>query len=151
MLVECVVYLAVFVILLGVAMGAFYFCWDDSKALMRTTDDITAALRAGELWRADVHNASGVISVETTASGEVVKIPEGKKEILYKLDGGEVRRQASSDGPGQLLLPAVKSSEMKKDSRGSVTAWRWELALAQRTKGDHLPLLFTFEAAQKAP
>ncbi len=149
MLVECVVYLAVFVILLAVAIGTFYFCWDASHGLMQNTSDISAALHAGERWRADVRSASGKISIETTASGEVVKIPEGKEEIVYSFDAGEVRRQAASNGAAQLLLPKVKSSEMKIDLRGDVTAWKWELELVQHSGGSRLPLLFTFEAAQK--
>jgi hypothetical protein len=151
LLVECLVYIAVFAILLGVGMGAFYFCWDHSKALIYATDDIAAALRAGERWRADVRGATGKISVETTTAGEVVKIPEEGKEILYRFDSGEVRRQMSSSEFSQLLLPKVKTSQMKLDARGGVTAWRWELELAQRRKETHLPLLFTFEAAQMTP
>jgi hypothetical protein len=106
-------------------------------------------LRAGERWRADVRGATGKISVETTASGEVVKIPEGEKEIFYRFNSGELRRQIG--GVNFLLLPKVKSSEMKMETRGDVTAWQWELELVQRRKETHLPLLFTFEAAQTKP
>jgi hypothetical protein len=151
LLMECLVYLAVFVILLGIGTTAFYFCWDYSKALMYATDDVESALRAGERWRADVRAATEKISIETTASGEVVKIPEGEKEILYRFDSGEVRRQLASSEFSELLLSKVKTSQMKLDARSTVTAWRWELELAQRRKETHLPLLFTFEAAQTKP
>jgi hypothetical protein len=40
---------------------------------------------------------------------------------------------------------------MKTEARGSVTAWRWELELTERRKETHLPLRFTFEAAQTKP
>jgi hypothetical protein len=136
-------------ILSGIAMGSFYLCWDHSKSLIGTTDDISRALRAGELWRADVRSASGTINIEKTASGEMVKIPEGEKEILYSFASGEVRRQIVSSPSSELLLPKVKSSEMKSNERGGVTAWQWELELPQRPKGPRLSLLFTFEAAQK--
>ncbi len=151
LLVECMVYIAVFAILLGGATTVFYFCWNHSEALIYATDDIASAMRAGERWRADVRAATGKISVETTTAGEVVKIPEGGKEILYRFDSDEVRRQMSSSEFSQLLLPKVKTSQMKLDARGGVTAWRWELELAQRRKETHLPLLFTFEAAQMTP
>jgi hypothetical protein len=147
----CLVYIAVFAILLGGATAAFYFCWDHSKALIYTTDDIASSLRAGERWRADVRGATGKISVETTAAGEVVRIPESGKEIIYRFESGEMRRQIAPENFSQLLLPKVKSSQMKMDARGGVTAWRWELELAQRRKEIHLPLLFTFEAAQMKP
>ena len=108
MLIECLVYIAVFAILLGGATTVFYFCWDHSRAVIYATDDIGSALRAGERWRADVRAATGTISAETTATGEVVKIPEVGKEILYRFDSGEVRRQTSSSEFSELLLPKVK-------------------------------------------
>jgi hypothetical protein len=151
LLVECLVYIAVFFILLGIGTAAFYFCWDHSKALIYATDDITSVLRAGERWRADVRGATGKISVETTQTGEVVKIPEGTKKILYRFDSGEMRRQMASSDFLELLLPKVKTSQMKTEMRGNVTAWRWELELTQRRQETQLPLLFTFEAAQMKP
>jgi hypothetical protein len=151
LLVECIVYIAVFAILLGIGTAAFYFCWDHSKALIYATDDVESALRAGERWRADIRNATGNISVETTATGEVVKIPKSESEILYHFDSGEVRRQMASSDFSELLLPKVKTSQMKLDARGEVHAWRWELELTERRKETHLPLLFTFEAVQAKP
>jgi hypothetical protein len=151
MLIECICYIAVFLILSAVATGAFYLCWDHSKALISATDDISAALQAGERWRADVRAATGTIHAGKTPSGVVVTIPEGEKEIVYRFNGGEVRRQAGAGGFSALLLPRVVSSEMIPDVRGGVQAWRWELEVAQRRKETHLPLLFTFEAAQKTP
>ena len=148
LLVECLVYLAVFTILLGLGTAAFYFCWDHSKALIFATDAISSDLRAGERWPADIRSATGNISVETTTNGEVVKIPESEREILYHFDSGEVRRQMASSDFSELLLPKVKTSQMKLDARGEVRAWRWELELVQRRRETHLPLLFTFEAVQ---
>src|SRR6267378_4008242 len=151
LLTECLVYIAVFAILLGIGTAAFYFCWDHSKALVVATDDIAAAVRAGERWRADVRGATGKISVATTAAGEVVRIPKADKEIVYRFESGEVRREISNTGNSWLLLPKVKTSGMKLDARGGVTAWRWELELTQRRQEMHLPLLFTFEAVQLNP
>ena len=151
MLVECMVYLSVFAILLGGATAAFYFCWDHTQALIYTTDDITLALHTGERWRADVRAATGIITVETTATGELARIPEGAKSVSYRFESGEVRRQVSTSDYQELLLAKVKTSEMKPDARGSVTAWRWELEVPPRRKEAQLPLLFTFEAAQMNP
>jgi hypothetical protein len=151
MLVECMTYIAVFLILSSVAMGAFYFCLGNSEALISATDDISAAIHAGERWRADVRQATGVITIENTASGEIMRIPEGGTEVVYRFASGQVQRQIGSANFMPLPLPKVISSDMKPDARGSVTAWQWELNLAQRRKETHLPLLFTFEAAQKTP
>jgi hypothetical protein len=149
MLVECLVYLGVFAVLLGIGYGTFYVCWDYSKALHNATDDIASALRAGERWRADIRGATGKITVETTAQGEQLRIPRRNTAIIYSFKAGELYRQLASSRYSELMLPAVKISQMVKETRESVTAWRWELELTSRRKETHLPLLFTFEAAAK--
>jgi hypothetical protein len=151
LLVECLVYIAVLAIFLGGGTAAFYFCWDHSKALIYATNDITAALRAGERWRADVRAATGEISIATTTTGELVRIPEAKKEVVYRFEAGEMRREIPALHHSWLLLLKVKSSQMTADACGNVSAWRWELELTPLRKETHLPLVFTFEAAQARP
>jgi hypothetical protein len=148
-LIECLVYIAVFAILLNIGGAAFYFCWDHTKAVMYATDDIESALRAGEGWRADVRDATGKISVETTVTNEIIRIPENGNEIVYRFEAGELRREIPAQNNSRLLLAKIKTSQMKTDERGSVHAWRWELELKERRKENHLPLLFTFEAVAK--
>jgi hypothetical protein len=149
LLIECLVYLSVLVVILGLGLGAFYVCWDYSKALHYATDDINAALHAGERWRADIRSATGKIAVETTPEGERLRILHGTNEIIYNFNAGEVRRQLASSDFSELLLPKVKVSQMVTEKRGPVAAWRWEVELTPRRKETHLPLLFTFEAAAK--
>ena len=81
--------------------------------------------------------------------GEVLRIPCGTSEVLYRFNAGEIRRQVASSDFSELLLPTVKASQMVMDARGPVSAWRWELELKSRRKEARLPLLFTFEAAAK--
>jgi hypothetical protein len=150
MLIQCLVYLVVFTILTGVGMGAFYLCWNNSRAVICATDDIGSALHAGERWRADVRQATGVISVATSAAGERVQIP-GPVNIVYHFEAGEVRREFPASNKSELLLSKVKTSRMTLDAREGVTAWRWELELVVRRPETQLPLLFTFEAAQTKP
>jgi hypothetical protein len=144
---ECLVYIAVFAILLGGATTVFYYCWDHSTALIGATDDIASALHAGERWRADIRTATGKITVETNAIGERVQIPEGATVVSYNFESGEVSRQFSLTAKPLLLLANVKASQMTMETHGLVNAWRWELKLVPLRKETHLPLLFTFEAA----
>ena len=150
-LIECLVYIAVFGILLGIGTAAFYFCWDHTRAVIFTTDEVASALRAGERWRTDVRAATGKISVETTAVGETVRIPAGGKEILYRFESGELRRDIPSQNSSQLLLEKVKASEMSSASSPNVTAWRWEMEVIPLRKEARFPLLFTFAAAPSKP
>ena len=151
LLIECLVYLSVFAVILGLGLGAFYVCWDHSKALHYATDDITAALHAGERWRADVRRATGAIIGETTTAGGQVRIPLGTGDIIYSFNDGEIHRRVATSDFSELLLANVKASEMVRETRGPVAAWRWELELVPRRKEIRLPLAFTFEAAQPTP
>ncbi len=119
LLMECMVYISVFAILLGGATTAFYYCWDHSEALIYATDDIASALHAGERWRADVRAATGKITVESTATGEVARIPEGARTISYRFESGEVRRQISTSDQSRLLVAKSQSS-----ADGNGRAWR---------------------------
>ena len=148
---ECLVYIAVFALLTSIGLAAFYLCWDHSKALIYATEDINASLRAGERWRADVRNATEKMAVESSATGELVRVPEPDKVIVYRFEGGEVRRENSTLHTSELLLARVTKSQMSVESRAGVTAWRWELELGLRRSETQLPLLFTFEAAQTKP
>jgi hypothetical protein len=149
LLIECLVYLAVFTILTSIGFASFYLCWDHSAALVIATDDMGAALRAGERWRADVRAATGKISVQSTPEGELLRIPHGRNEIFYSYHGGAIRRKLASAGSAELVFAKVTSSQMQTETRDGVTAWRWELDLPLRRSETQLPLLFTFEAAQK--
>ena len=151
MLTECLVYLAVFAILLGAGTAAFYFCWDHTRATIFTAHEVQDALLAGERWRADVRAATGKISVQTTTDGETMKIPVGEKEIIYRLTAGELRREIPAQHLSQLMMEKVKSSEMTPDTRSGATAWHWELQLTSRRKEAHLPMRFAFAAAQTKP
>ena len=151
LLVECVTYIAVFAILTSVGLAAFYLCWNQSKAVVYTTEDISAALRAGERWRADIRAATGTISMEARGDDQTVQVPQNGKVIIYRFAGGEVRREASVSQSSQVMLNKVKTSRMSAESRGGVTGYCWELQLAERRPETQLPLLFTFEAARGKP
>lgn len=150
-LIECLVYVAVFAILLGIGTASFLMCWDHTQATMFTANEIESTLRAGECWRTDVRAATGTISIQTTETEEIVKIPAGGKEIIYHLAGGELQRETSPQTSTRLLLAKVKTSAMRSEIRNGVNAWRWDIELAPNRKDAHIPLLFTFEAAQAKP
>jgi hypothetical protein len=147
LLIECMVYITVLAIILGVGSAAFYVCWDNSKALRYATGDVESALRAGERWRADVRSAKGKITVENSPEGELVRIPRGTNELFYKFSNDEVRRKSSSASSWILVLPRVKNSQMQMENRNQTVAWRWEVELMRRNMKTKLALLFTFEAA----
>src|SRR5579863_8956916 len=72
-LVELLVYMTVLVVILGVGYSALYHCLDQTAALSRSTDDIANALHAGEDWRADLRNATGLIQVRNLPQEQILQ------------------------------------------------------------------------------
>jgi Tfp pilus assembly protein FimT len=149
-LIEMVVYMALFVVVVGCATRTFYDCWDNTKALRNNADDVARALEIGERWRADVRAATGVVQLTATDGAEEFRIPAPAGEVTYIFANGEIRRQAGSTDLNTLWLSNVKSSQMQSDARGHVAAWRWELELKPARKEARLRPLFTFESAARA-
>jgi hypothetical protein len=147
-LIECLVYIAVLGLLMNIALFGFNRCWDDNKHLRHNAEDITRALKAGEIWRADIRAATGTIQVVAAADAEQIVIPHPAGNITYSFARNELHRQAGADAPAALILPFVKSSHMQADPRTQVTAWRWELELVSAPKKAGLLPLFTFESVQ---
>ena len=144
-LVECLVYISVLGVILAIGSAAFYRCWDDNKAITRDGNDIVRTLKAGEIWRADLRSATGPVQIATTGSEQTMRIPCGDRELIYSFANGEVRKQIRKDGAWQIVLPKVKSSQMRNEKRDHVTAWRWELELASVRKNVKVHPLFLFE------
>ena len=146
-LIEMIVYMALFAVVVGSAFTTFYECWDNNRALGRNADDITRALSLGERWRGDIRAATGPIQ-QTSANGIVqLHIPAATGEIVYTISDSQVRRQPASAAPASLWLANVKSSQIESQSRGPVTAWRWELELKTERREARFKPLFTFETA----
>jgi len=147
MLIELLVYMALFVVVAEFATMTFYHCLDDTSALRRGTEDIARALDAGERWRADVRGASGTVRLTVANETEECRIPARSGEITYTFANGEIHRQTGATTPGTVLLSNVKSSQMQSDARAGVAAWRWELELKPGRGESRMRPLFTFECA----
>ena len=148
-IIECMVYLGVYVTLLGMATLAFYRCYDHMKSMRRNSADITSAVRAGEAWRNDVRRATKPIVFER--DDQTLRIQRGDKEVSYRFADAQVLRKSSAGAPWIVLLPKVQRSEMQADPRTHVAAWRWELELQTLQKSVRVRPLFTFVATPPQP
>ena len=149
LLVECLVYMAVWSVVVGLALTTFYRAWDNSRSLARYTEDMARALKVGERWRTEIRQATGALKLvsEPGIADHALHIPCASGEIVYFCTGTNLLRRAGEEGPWTVLLPVVKASQMMPDSRGSVTSWRWELELASSPKRQtRIRPLFTFQA-----
>jgi hypothetical protein len=145
MLIECLVYIAVLGVVMGVSFAAFYTCLSNSRDLTRNTDDMVRALQTGEAWRTDIRTALAPPQAVEARDFSAVEIPAGHGTIAYVFHHNAVWRKT----PGGELKPVllgVKDSRMLREVRGKVTIWRWELELGTKRKNVRLRPLFTFQA-----
>lgn len=153
-LIECLVYIALVMVLLGVAYAAMYRCLDSSIALRRNAEDIASALHAGERWRGDIRAATSQPRAEAIEDAQLLHLDTPRGPVTYRFGTNGVSRRVG-EGAWINLLPRVKASTMSADAREQVTAWRWELELRPRTTGSmkpsHVRPLFTFIAVPKQP
>jgi len=152
MLEECLVYIAVSSVLLGLAFAAFYRVMENAKGLRRNAADIARVLQAGERWREDIHRATGPLRLANSpgAVEQAFHVPQRSGEVIYFFTGTNLLRRAGPDAPWREALAGVKVSRMNRDRRERVTAWRWELELNTGRKKPLVRPLFTFQAAAPA-
>lgn len=145
-LIECLTYIGILSIILGVGYAALYSAMENARGLRRNADDIAAALNVGELWRQDIRDATGAIRAEQLGTNQTLRIPQPSREVTYEFAEGRLRRQVERDGPWQILLPKVQNSMMSADRRERVAAWRWDLMLKPGSRKVLLKPVFSFTA-----
>lgn len=148
-LIECLVYLGAFALIFGLGLLASFRCFDNASSLRRNSDDITQALQAGELWRADIRTATQPIKFDATE--QMLRITRGEAEIAYKFSENQILRRPRTNAAWFVVLQHVEQSQMTADPRSHTQAWRWELELRPRRQPALLRPLFTFTAASRTP
>jgi hypothetical protein len=150
LILECIVYLALVFLIVGLGYVAFYRGWDNSANLRLNAEQIARALTTGERWREDVRTATGPLRLEESTGEQVLHLPHGSGEVTYRAAQGGIWRQASGRAVSIEVLDRVNSSRMQLDQRRNVKAWRWELELGTREKKRRIKPLLTFEAVPGA-
>ena len=144
-LIELLVYIGILAVLLSVGFVAVERCMENSWAFRHNVDELSRAMHAGELWRADVRAASGRVRYEARGDTQVLHIPTGRGEITYRMETNSVQRHLGS-GPWTTVLDDVKTSAMQPDARQTVNAWRWEVELVRPDHGPARGPLLSFVA-----
>jgi hypothetical protein len=140
-LIEVIAYIGVFFVVVGLAYYLFFRTEEQSRSLRRSADDITAAMNAGERWRADIRAA---VAAPVVDANGLMRIPQRGGEVRYSLRDGALWREAG--GRAAKILPQVQRSIFEKDSRERVTAWRCTVELRKRRHQATITPLFTFTA-----
>jgi len=142
-LAECMVYIGVLTIVMGVAWLLYYGLTAHSRGIQRNVEDVIRAMQAGERWRESVRTAAEPPRLEDG----VLHLTHEGGETLYRFAHGQVERRPG-DGAWEPFLPRVAASRMQLDEGKHVRSWRWEVELASRKKAGMRPL-FAFRAARR--
>jgi type II secretory pathway component PulJ len=142
-LMECLAYLAVFFVVLGVAFAAYYQMDEQSRGLSRNSAEIVRAMQAGERWRADVRAATNAVQLQ---ENQEFRLSNSSGDVSYFFRDGAVWRQGTKDRLSVLVLAPVKLSAMQLDTRAQVSAWRWDVELKTKRTNTTTRPLFTFLA-----
>jgi hypothetical protein len=145
-LLDCVVYIALLGLILGLAFQTFYEGHEQHVRLERGVSGSIRALRAGEAWRADVRAAIAGMQLVREEGGDRLHLRRADGNVAYVFRNGAVFRRGPDSTNWQEFLPAVKASRFERDPRSRVTAWRWEVEVHPGRKPLRTPLVFTFLA-----
>jgi hypothetical protein len=148
-LIECLVYIGALAVVLGMGLKAFYRSFENSVALRRNADDIAQTLSVGERWRADVRAATQPPRLDT--ADQTLHLPQSGDTVAYRFTEKKIYRRASTNADWHVVLSGVQQSEMIRDARTHVVAWRWEVELKTRRQPALVCPLFTFTAATSSP
>ncbi|MEY2408296.1 MAG: hypothetical protein QOF48_966 [Verrucomicrobiota bacterium] len=146
-LIDCLVYMGMLALILGMAFLAFYRATEHSRDLARNAGDIAQALNAGETWRRDLRTATAAPVLANEGAASLLRLPHDAGEIAYAFRDDAIYRRALPHTNWVVLLPAVAASAMRSASRHHVTSWHWDIELKGRQKTARRRPLFGFQAA----
>ena len=150
MLLECLVYVALFAVVTGLAFAAFYRADQSSRDLHRNANEILRIVKAGEIWREDVRRATAPLQLIEEPDFQLLRVPRGTNEVWYEFANNEIRRRAAPDSTPVKLMSNLKSSHLQIDVRKLVSSWRWEVELKTKEKIPRIKPVFTFQAVAPA-
>jgi len=144
-LIECMVYMTILFVVTGLSVGAFYQCQTSAIALQRNASEIGRTVRAGEQWRKDVRQSTGMFFFDQDGH-RFIRLPAKVGEVAYTYDGSNVWRKLPEKEQWVILLKDVKASEMRLESRQNVPVCSWDIELKEHRKKSRLKPMFSFLA-----
>ncbi len=148
-LVETLTYVAVLGVVILVSSKTVGNGSRQASVMRFQSEDMSAALHAGERWRSDIRAA--ITAPELGQGPGTIQVETSEGLVNYSFDGQRLLRSVGKGKPQELIRGRVETSRMVLDQRKGVTAWRWELGLKRRNPRSQMRPLFTFLAVSATP
>jgi hypothetical protein len=143
LLVDCLIYLAVTALLVGLGVALYLRCLDAASGLSRNADDIAEATALGERWREDLRLAVAPPFHDETGGSSLV-IPQAVGETVYRFGYDSVWRKAADSREWARLLDRVVRAEWNPEVREHVVAWHLDLEMKSKKRNARVRPLFSF-------
>ena len=150
-MIDCLVYMSLFGLVTALATSCAFKLERQSRILNRRSEEISRALKAGELWRADIRNATNEPALMAYRGRTMLRIATVEGEIFYYFEASSLWRKPAKAAQFGLFLPELKLCTILPDSRKNATGWICEMELASRIKQEKMRPLFTFRAVAPKP
>jgi hypothetical protein len=146
LLIQLVVYMACASLVVTLSVVAFWNAFTAVRAHMRTAEDASLLLRAGELWRDDIRASDGRIRVEPAEQGTRCRIGGGKQAVVWTWSGDQFSRAVEAGSATNVWARGLAEVNFLREERGSVVVWRLDATLAQGRTSERRPVAFTFRS-----
>ena len=145
-LVECMVYIALVMLIVGLGLNMYLRLLGFHRDLERNNNDITRVLRAGEIWRADIRSAESVaVSTENDTTVRL-ELRNHDDLVSYRFEDETLWRSIGDGSAASPFLGGVADCRFIKETRDQVSAWRWEIHLKTKKKTVRIDPRFSFLA-----
>ena len=145
-LVECMMYIALVMLIVGLGLTMYLKLLGFHRDLERNNNDITRVLQAGETWRADIRSAESLRQSSEDNASDRLELSINDAKVIYSFEKGTVWRRNADESVASPFLENVADCRFIKESREHVSAWRWELHLKTKKRTVRIEPLFSFLA-----
>lgn len=145
MLLEMLVYIAVFAVILTLAWTSFARVFTVTTGFRRAGDRVAALTRGGERWREDMRRA---VVLETNGTSSLrLKLTGG--EMVYAIEEGRLIRTDPTTGQKDVLAEGLAGAEFIREPAEGIAAWRLQARIQSRQKQERVLADFRFFAVEK--
>lgn len=144
-LIEALVYIAVFMMVVGLTYQCFHMFLKNSQNLKKATEDIIRVTQIGDRWREDIRNADSI----KYDNGILFLNKDGRESCYSFKDNALQFRGAALDSQWKILSDRIGECIFTETAHKGFSAWEMNIELKVRNEKSKVKPLFSFMAVNK--